>query len=222
MILLLKLLIYLRFIGYLSEAIEKAQPNTMLHGGISESYRNKTQQMVSQLNVEFICKASIEATESEGQPTLAKAPGAEFINNPKLHEEVFGPFSLIIECKDKTELKECCAKLGGQLTTTIIGEDDEFIEYPELLSELQEKAGRVIFNGVPTGVDVCSSMVHGGPYPATTDSRFTAVGTQSIKRFLRPVSFQDAPEALLPIALQNENSLKIWRLINGELNKDPV
>jgi NADP-dependent aldehyde dehydrogenase len=119
-------------------------------------------------------------------------------------------------------LKTCCAKLNGQLTATIIGEDDEFIEYPELLSELQEKAGRVIFNGVPTGVDVCPSMVHGGPYPATTDSRFTAVGTQSIKRFLRPVSFQDAPEALLPIALLNENSLKIWRLINGELNKDSV
>lgn len=210
------------FIGYLSEAIEEAQPYTMLHAGISESYRNKTQQMVSQLDVEFISKASIAATMSQGQPTLAKAPGAAFISNPALHEEVFGPFSLIIECKDKTELEACCAKIGGQLTATIIGEEDEFIAYQDLLSELQEKAGRVIFNGVPTGVEVCPSMVHGGPYPATTDSRFTAVGTQSIKRFIRPVSFQDAPEVLLPIALQNENSLKIWRLINGELNKGSV
>jgi alpha-ketoglutaric semialdehyde dehydrogenase len=210
------------FIGYLSEAIEKAQPYTMLHGGISESYRNKIQQMVSQLDVEFISQASIDANKSEGQPSLAKAPGAAFINNPYLHEEVFGPFSLIIECQDNTELEACCAKIAGQLTITIIGENDEFINYVELISELQEKAGRVIFNGVPTGVDVCPSMVHGGPYPATTDSRFTAVGTQSIKRFLRPVSFQDAPEALLPLALRNENRLKIWRLVNSELNKDSI
>jgi NADP-dependent aldehyde dehydrogenase len=178
--------------------------------------------MAEQLNVKFISQASIDATKSEGQPTLAKAPGAEFINNPKLHEEVFGPFSLIIECKDKTELKECCAMLSGQLTTTIIGEDDEFTDYPDLINELQEKAGRIIFNGIPTGVEVCPSMVHGGPYPATTDSRFTAVGNESIKRFLRPVCFQDAPEVVLPLALQNENSLNIWRLINGELNKDSI
>ncbi len=210
------------FITKLSAAIEKAQPYTMLHSGISEAYRNKKQDMAEQLNVKFISQASIDATKSEGQPTLAKAPGAEFINNPKLHEEVFGPFSLIIECKDKTELKECCAMLSGQLTTTIIGEDDEFTDYPDLINELQEKAGRIIFNGIPTGVEVCPSMVHGGPYPATTDSRFTAVGNESIKRFLRPVCFQDAPEVVLPLALQNENSLNIWRLINGELKKDSI
>jgi NADP-dependent aldehyde dehydrogenase len=117
---------------------------------------------------------------------------------------------------------ECCTILSGQLTTTIIGENDEFTDYPELISELQEKAGRVIFNGVPTGVDICPSMVHGGPYPATTDSHFTAVGPESIKRFLRPLSFQDAPEAVLPLALRNENRLKIWRLVNSELNKDSI
>lgn len=210
------------FIKHLSAVIEKTQPYTMLHAGISEAYRNKKQDMAEQHNLEFISQASIDATKSEGQPTLAKAPGAEFINNPKLHEEVFGPFSLIIECEDKAELKDCCAKLSGQLTTTIIGEDDEFTDYSELISELQEKAGRIIFNGVPTGVEVCPSMVHGGPYPATTDSRFTAVGSESIKRFLRPVSFQDAPEAVLPLALRNVNSLKIWRLVNSEWNKDSI
>jgi alpha-ketoglutaric semialdehyde dehydrogenase len=209
-----------KFINQLSEGIAKSPPATMLHSGISAAYRNKTQEMAEQLNVEFIGKSARETAVSEGQPTLAKAPGAEFLKNPKLHEEVFGPFSLIIACKDKAELGACCAKLSGQLTTTIIGEEDEFIGYQDLLSELQEKAGRVIFNGVPTGVEVCPSMVHGGPYPATTDSRFTAVGVNSIKRFLRPVSFQDAPEAMLPKALQNENNLKIWRQVNGNLTQE--
>ena len=210
------------FITQLVGAIEQVQPATMLHSGISESYRLKSKAMAEQLGVELIGKVSIDASTSQGQPALAKAPGAEFINNPKLHEEVFGPFSLIIECKDKAELATCCAKLSGQLTATIIGEDDEFMEYKDILSELQEKAGRVIFNGVPTGVEVCPSMVHGGPYPATTDSRFTAVGVNSIKRFLRPVSFQDAPEAMLPKALNNDNILKIWRLVNGNLTKESV
>jgi alpha-ketoglutaric semialdehyde dehydrogenase len=210
------------FIDQLADGITKSLPATMLHSGISETYRNKSQLMTDQFGVEFIGKADHDAAQSEGLPTIAKAPGAEFINNPKLHEEVFGPFSLIIECKDKAELEECCAMLSGQLTTTIIGEEGEFADYKNLLSELQEKAGRVIFNGVPTGVDVCPSMVHGGPYPATTDSRFTAVGVNSIKRFLRPVSFQDAPEAILPQALHNENTLKIWRSINGELTKEHV
>ena len=210
------------FTNHLADAISKSQPATMLHSGISGAYRDKKKLMVEQLDVEFIVTAKAEASQSEGQPALAKAPGSAFINNPKLHEEVFGPFSLIIECKDKTELEACCAELVGQLTTTIIGEDDEFGEYQSLLSALREKAGRVIFNGVPTGVEVSPSMVHGGPYPATTDSRFTAVGTQSIKRFLRPVSFQDAPESVLPLAIQNKNSLNLWRSINGELSKDSV
>ena len=160
--------------------------------------------------------------ESEGEPLIAMASAQEFIANPNLHEEVFGPFSLIIQCKDKAELEACCAKLQGQLTTTIVGEKDEFKDYIDLLYQLREKAGRVIFNGVPTGVDIVASMVHGGPYPATTDSRFTAVGSQSIKRFIRPLSFQDAPEELLPMALRNENPLKIWRMINGDLSKDEI
>ena len=210
------------FINQLSAGIAKSQPATMLHNGISDAYRKKSMDMAEQLGVELIGKANSQATQSEGQPTLAKAPGAEFIKNPKLHEEVFGPFSLIIECKDRAELEACCARLTGQLTTTIIGENEEFANYPELLSELREKAGRIIFNGVPTGVEVCPSMVHGGPYPATTDSRFTAVGVNSIKRFLRPVSFQDAPQAILPKALHNENKLNIWRTVNGTLSKEQV
>ncbi len=210
------------FISHLSAAIARAQPGTMLHRGISTSFRQKTQEMAEQRGVKFITMASKEAQGQEGRPTLAKAPGKEFINNPKLHEEVFGPFSLIIECADEGELRECVNCLTGQLTATVIGEEEEFSANAGLINQLREKAGRLIFNGVPTGVEVCPSMTHGGPYPATTDSRFTAVGVHSIKRFLRPVSFQDAPQAILPEALKDNNPLGIWRLLNGVLTKEGV
>jgi 2,5-dioxopentanoate dehydrogenase len=211
-----------RFIGTLTEAIAAIQPAAMLHQGISDNYRKKIGSMRAELGVEFISSVNHEVLDNQGMPSLAKAPGAVFLSNPNLHEEVFGPFSLIIECKDQAELAAACAILNGQLTVSITGEDGEFTNYQNLLSGLREKAGRIIFNGVPTGVEVCASMVHGGPYPATTDSRFTAVGTQSIKRFLRPISFQDAPASILPPALQGANPLKIWRLVNDELTKDNV
>jgi NADP-dependent aldehyde dehydrogenase len=210
------------FIKHLEEGIATSPSGTMLHSGISQAYRTKSEEMAQQHGVEFIRQAKEEANNASARPTLAKAPGAEFIANPKLHEEVFGPFSLIIECEDAVELAACVARLEGQLTTTITGEEDEFAEYEEILTDLREKAGRIIFNGVPTGVEVCPAMLHGGPYPATTDSRFTAVGIHSIKRFLRPVSFQDAPQAILPEPLRNENPGQIWRLINGEQTRQEV
>lgn len=208
-----------KFISRLATGIAASQPGTMLHSGISANFKAKTAAMAQQLGVEFVQTAKTAAAESQGRPVLAKAPGSEFIKNPKLHEEVFGPFSLVIVCRDKRELEVCIAGLEGQLTTTIIGEDSDFEDNRQLIDELKEKAGRVIFNGVPTGVEVCPAMTHGGPYPATTDSRFTAVGAQSISRFLRPVSFQDAPDAILPMALKNGNPLGIWRTVNGEKTK---
>jgi len=208
-----------RFIEHLSAGIAEAEPGTMLHSGISSAYRTKSEELANQNGVEFIQQASNEADDSQARPTLAKAPGAEFIANPKLHEEIFGPFSLVIECADKEELQACVQKLDGQLTTTINGQDAELPEFEGVLNELREKAGRVIFNGVPTGVEVCPAMFHGGPYPATTDSRFTAVGVHSIKRFLRPVSFQDAPQSVLPAPLRDENPQNLWRYVNGEFSQ---
>ncbi len=210
------------FIAILSEEISKALPATMLHSGISAAFRQKTREMAEQLGVTFVARAAEEGQEYEGRPMVAKAPAQAFISNPRLHEEVFGPFSLLIECADQAELEACVAVLKGQLTVTIRGEEDEFGQYRDLINQLHDKAGRVIFNGVPTGVEVCPSMTHGGPYPATTDSRFTAVGVHAIKRFLRPVTYQNAPPAILPEALQDDNPLHIWRLINGELSRDPI
>lgn len=210
------------FLDHLKNGIKVSAAGTMLHSGISKAYKSKSKEMADQSGVEIIQQADADGSGSQVRPAIAKAPGADFIANPKLHEEVFGPFSLVIECEDVNELSLCVSKLDGQLTTTINGEDAELIDHHDLISELREKAGRVIFNGVPTGVEVCPAMLHGGPYPATTDSRFTAVGTDSIKRFLRPVSFQDAPQAILPEALKNENPGNLWRLVNSEITREAI
>jgi NADP-dependent aldehyde dehydrogenase len=144
----------------------------------------------------------------------------DFLKNHLLAEEVFGPFSLIVKCKDFGELHAVINNGKGQLTSTLIGREEEINRHKNLLNILIEKAGRLIINGVPTGVEVCPSMNHGGPYPATTDSRFTAVGTDSIKRFVRPVTFQNFPDSLLPDELKESNPLNIWRYRNGEWTKD--
>jgi NADP-dependent aldehyde dehydrogenase len=135
---------------------------------------------------------------------------------------VFGPFSLVVQCENEAQLETVISKLEGQLTGTIISDDNEINSQSEIVSALQNRVGRIIFNGVPTGVEVCPSMQHGGPYPATTDSRFTAVGVNSIKRFVRPFSFQSWPNELLPDELKNENPLGILRTVNGVATKQNV
>jgi NADP-dependent aldehyde dehydrogenase len=141
------------------------------------------------------------------------------MKNPTLAEEVFGPFSLIVRCKNNDELHTVINRSHGQLTSTIISDESELTKYSSLLNMLVEKAGRLVVNGVPTGVEVCPSMQHGGPFPATTDSRFSAVGTDAIRRFARPVAFQNFPDSLLPEELKEANPLKIWRLRNNEWSK---
>jgi len=126
---------------------------------------------------------------------------------------------LIVKCKDINELHAIVNQINGQLTTSIFGDEAEIAKYSSLVNMLIEKAGRLIINGVPTGVEVCPSMNHGGPFPATTDSRFTAVGIDAIKRFARPVAFQSFPNSLLPEELQDGNPLGIWRLFNNEWKK---
>ena len=123
---------------------------------------------------------------------------------------------MVVECESAEQLKVVVSKLEGQLTGTLIAEDDEASRYADVIEALQKRVGRIIFNGVPTGVEVCPSMVHGGPYPASTDSRFTAVGVNSIKRWVRPFSFQSWLNESLPNELKNENPLGILRVVDGE------
>ena len=148
---------------------------------------------------------------NSGRPTIAVVSGEHFQNNPSLEEEVFGPFSLIVECESVNEIIDCLTNLNGQLTATVLGSLEEIKSNTNLIQFLQNKVGRIIFNGVPTGVEVCPSMNHGGPYPASTDSRYTAVGIDSIKRFARPIAFQNCPDELLPDELKHSNPLNLAR-----------
>ena len=191
----------------------------MLHQGIADNYSKKLSQALAQKGVNVEGQSSTEGNTAQGRPLSASVSAEDFIKNPSLAEEVFGPFSLIVRCKNPEELHTAVNRSHGQLTATLIGDEAEITGYSSLLNILIEKAGRLIINGVPTGVEVCPSMQHGGPYPATTDSRFSAVGTDAIKRFSRPVAFQNFPDSLLPDELKEANPLGIWRLRNNEWMK---
>jgi NADP-dependent aldehyde dehydrogenase len=154
---------------------------------------------------------------------LFKADVELLLNGDKvLQEEIFGPTSIFIEVADQAQLNAAINALHGQLTATLIGEPEDLTQFVELTALLEMKVGRILINGYPTGVEVCDSMVHGGPYPATSDSRGTSVGTLAIDRFLRPVCFQNYPDALLPDALKNANPLNISRLVDGALSRDSL
>ena len=140
----------------------------------------------------------------------------------EVQQEVFGPLAVLVEVADEAELQSILRVIPGQLTATVHAESDDGPLAQRLLPALTEKAGRVLFNGYPTGVEVCDAMVHGGPWPATTDARGTSVGTQSIDRFLRPVCLQNVPAALLPPAVQDDNPLNLLRLINGQWTREAI
>ena len=138
----------------------------------------------------------------------------------ELGEELFGPSTVIVRCGSRDELEAIARRLDGQLTATIHGTPGDLAEYASLIAILSDKAGRLIVNGFPTGVEVCPSMQHGGPYPATTDSKTTSVGTAAIHRFARPVAYQNFPQSLLPVELQDANPRGIWRLVDGGMTRD--
>lgn len=207
-----------KFITVLGQQIRGALPGTMLHQGIADNYHRTLQTALAQRGVHTEAAAS-EGDASQGHPVIASVPAVEFLENPQLAHEVFGPFSLIVRCANTEEFFSVINKFQGQLTTSVFGSDAELREYAPVLNIITEKAGRIIFNGVPTGVEVCPAMHHGGPYPATTDSRFSAVGTDAIKRFARPVAFQNAPAGFLPDELKESNPLNIWRLVDYRWTK---
>jgi NADP-dependent aldehyde dehydrogenase len=206
-----------KFIVNLSNDIVKIDPSSMLHPNIAGAFISNKQKAVSQSNLEVVAEYAGDVKENYARQTVTTVSGDTFLSNPTLHHEVFGPYSLIVECENTNQLHEIITKLEGQLTGTILAEVEEISKYSNIVSALQNRVGRLIYNGVPTGVEVCPSMTHGGPYPASTDSRFTAVGINSIKRWVRPFSYQDWPNNVLPDELKNENPLGISRLVNGKL-----
>lgn len=206
----------------LATAAQKIAPANMLHEGIAKSYAAKKQAVLAQQGVAIIAKAQQEAEDGQGAVLLAEAKGESLLENEALLDEVFGPFGLIVYCKDKEEVLAVANKLNGQLTITLAADEADLDQHQDLVEILKEKCGRLLFNGWPTGVEVCLSMQHGGPYPASTDSRFTSVGADAIKRFLRPLAYQNWPDSLLPDELKNSNPQRIYRTVNNVLTKDAL
>ncbi|WP_343486527.1 aldehyde dehydrogenase (NADP(+)) [Allomuricauda sp. d1] len=208
------------FIQTLSEEILKIAPSSMLHPNIHTKYHEHKRMMFDQGGLSVTANYEAAVAENYAQQTVVSVSGSDFLKNSKLHQEVFGPFSMVVKSKDVDELANIITQLEGQLTGTIISEESEIESYDNVVNALQGRVGRLIFNGVPTGVEVCPAMQHGGPYPASTDSRFGAVGIHAIQRWVRPVSFQDWPNTLLPDELKDENPLNISRLVNGAQTKE--
>lgn len=203
------------FVHHLAKNVQKTIPLCMLHPAIHTNFDNHKKTVTQQKGVEIVASFNDDLPENFGRPSIATVSGLQFLNNKTIQQEVFGPFSIVVQCKDKAELNAIISSLEGQLTGTIIGNSEDFKSHNTIINNLKNRVGRLIFNGVSTGVEVSPSMLHGGPYPASTDSRFTAVGVDAIKRWIRPFSYQNCPDDLLPAALKNSNPLKITRRING-------
>ncbi len=199
-------------------------PATMLHRGIRDSYVEGVSRKASHAAVTSIVvgDCSAGAGQADVAPAVFSTDASTYLKDPSLSEEVFGPSTLFVESSDRTELLRIANELEGHLTASIFGTDEELAANADLIAVLQRKVGRLIINQFPTGVEVCPSMVHGGPYPATTDGRSTSVGTAAIFRFSRPVSYQNFPQNALPEALMDANPLGIMRTVDGELNRNPI
>ncbi|UTW08148.1 aldehyde dehydrogenase (NADP(+)) [Pseudomonas benzenivorans] len=202
------------FVAQLADAVVSQPPQTMLNAGTLRSYASGVANL--QAHAKVIHLAGSEQAGNQAQPQLFKADVSMLLEGDHLlQEEVFGPTIIVVEVADSAELTRALQSMHGQLTVTLIAERDDLSAFRGLLPLLEVKAGRVLLNGYPTGVEVCDSMVHGGPYPATSDARGTSVGTLALNRFLRPVCYQNYPDEILPEALQSANPLGIQRLVDG-------
>lgn len=211
-----------RFLNTLKTQIGQVAPAQMLHQGIAASYHKNKADLLSQTGVEVLLAVGEDSPETHGNATVATVSAQAFLANPRLRDEVFGPFGLVVTYESQGEAMAIANQLEGQLTATVLAEPAELHQHTELITALTNKCGRLLLNGFPTGVEVCGAMQHGGPYPASTDSRFTSVGPDAIKRFARPISYQNWPDEMLPDELKNSNPLGIWRTVNAALTKEAI
>jgi NADP-dependent aldehyde dehydrogenase len=207
------------FVLQLGDLMRAAPAGTMLTEAICRTYETGVARL-SGIQGVSAARASAPAGPSQAAPSLFVTDAAVFLQHREIAEEVFGPSTVIVRCSSRGELETVARGLEGQLTATVHGTPADLEEFRPLISILETKAGRLIVNGFPTGVEVSPAMQHGGPYPATTDSRSTSVGTAAVHRFARPVAYQNFPQTLLPVELQDANPRRIWRLVDGELTKD--
>jgi NADP-dependent aldehyde dehydrogenase len=207
-----------QFLYLLRDGLKGVPAHCMLHPHIKEHYlaaRRKQYDGAHHLLVPEITPDNFIT------PALFSITGKQFIAEPHRQEEVFGAFLQVVRCEDQQEWVQCLSLLNGQLTGSVFYDESEWKRAKTLIPLLRNKVGRLIFNGVPTGVEVSPAQQHGGGFPASTDNRFTAVGADAIARFMHPVSFQNCPEELLPEPLKRTNPLGILRFVNGLLTSEP-
>jgi len=210
------------YVTELIDQLKEIKPAKMLHEGIARNFNENVKKAKAQKGVKLLYETRGEITLGGGPITIAQTNAQTFLSNHKLHEEIFGPYSLLIICQNEDEMLKVAQCLEGQLTATLMASSEDLKNNGKLMHAIQEVCGRFILNQVPTGVEVCLSMQHGGPFPSCTDSRFTAVGADGIKRFARPVAFQNWNNVFLPDELKDENPLNIWRTVNNELTRRAV
>jgi 2,5-dioxopentanoate dehydrogenase len=208
------------FIEVMKTSFLESPEEKMLHQQISVGYMDSLGAVLSEKGVQTLVHRQVEVPF--GPPALGLTTIEHWVKNPLLQQEVFGPFTLLVEYKSVTQLHDALFRLHGQLTCSIHASREELLSDSDLVHLAQGKCGRILFDGVPTGVEVGHAMTHGGPFPSTTDSRSTSVGTAAIKRFVRPVTYQSAPQEILPDVLRNENPSHIVRWVNGEYTRDAI
>jgi NADP-dependent aldehyde dehydrogenase len=206
------------FCAAATEALAATQAAVMLNQNIADSYRKGVDALAKNEAVTTLTR--LEHDEGKGAAALFRVSAQEFLKRHELHEEVFGPASVLVVGQNLDELRQVTEVLEGQLTATLQIDPADYAEAKKLLPVLERKVGRILANGFPTGVEVSTAMVHGGPFPSTADGRSTSVGTGAISRFLRPVCYQSLPAELLPEALRDGNPLGIWRRRDGALTKE--
>ena len=188
----------------------------MLTREIRNNYQAGIERLEKVKGVSVLSGERKEVTGNRGVASVLQTGVESFLQEKIVEDEVFGPSTVVVSADNKEELLRAASALHGHLTATIHGTEEDLADYADLVAILEQKVGRLIVNGYPTGVEVCHAMVHGGSFPATTDSRTTSVGTAAITRFTRPVCYQNVPAQLLPAELRDGNPLGIWRLVNGE------
>jgi alpha-ketoglutaric semialdehyde dehydrogenase len=203
-----------QFIGAASDLLQHSAAQTMLTPGICQAYKDGVGALA--VHAQVAATGITAESPNQGQAHLFVTRAHDFIADHRLQAEIFGATALIVQCANEAEVRQVSEQLEGQLTATLHLDDNDLESARALLPTLERKAGRLLVNGWPTGVEVCDAMVHGGPFPATSDARTTSVGTAAILRFLRPVCYQDVPDSLLPTSLKHGNPLLLRRLLDGQ------
>jgi NADP-dependent aldehyde dehydrogenase len=213
------------FIEHLAKLLDDTPPGVMLHKGIRSAYADGVKRLEKTPNVHRLAECDLSDAgpgDAHAKPTVFQTAAKTFLSESTLKQEVFGPCALAVLCENQGEMLQVAKSFKGELTASLHGRDKEFLDASELVSILEDRVGRLVFNGFPTGVEVVPAMNHGGPYPATTDVHFTSVGTATIHRYSRPICYQGCPDDRLPDALKNDNPLGIWRTVDGELMKKAI